>query len=280
MIISFSVLLNGYCGEDGNHVGDAEMNTASPFLRSWKVGGNDMKSRIMVVSVLMALAVMGSTACATKKYARNRINERVTPLEQRTGELEETSRRNSQDIGQLNEGVNDVRGKVDRVQSQADSALSSAEQANTRVSSTEESVTDLRTNLDKYGLQNTATVNFKFDSFQLTPEAKESLDQLASQITDRNNYILEIQGFADAVGTAAYNDQLTQKRADAVRRYLAEQHNIPLYRMHILGFGEVRPVAENTTREGRAQNRRVEIRLLTRSVTDGANASTTSSTNK
>jgi OOP family OmpA-OmpF porin len=109
-------------------------------------------------------------------------------------------------------------------------------------------------------------VHFKFNKYDLTPEAKESLDQLASQIKDRDNFILEIQGFADWIGSDAYNNQLTEKRADSVRRYLAEQHNIPLFRMHLLGFGELRPVADNKTRAGRAENRRVEIRLLTRNI--------------
>ncbi|HXG95360.1 MAG TPA: OmpA family protein [Blastocatellia bacterium] len=233
-----------------------------------------MKTRLVVLLALSTIVVLTSIGCATKKYARNRINERVAPLEARTGELEETSRRNSQDIGRLGTDLNDVRGRADRAQSQADTALSRADEANTRAGSVEQNVNDLRTNLDKYTVQNTATVNFKFDSYQLTPEAKAALDQLAAQIKDRENFILEIEGFADATGTDAYNNQLTQKRADAVRRYLAEQHNIPLFRMHILGFGEVRPVAENTTRAGRAQNRRVEIRLLTRSVSGGATTQT------
>jgi outer membrane protein OmpA-like peptidoglycan-associated protein len=233
-----------------------------------------MKKRIAVVSALSLFVILSSAACATKKYARNRINERVTPLEQRTGELEESSRRNTQDIATLGTDIKDVRGRADRAQSQADAALARAEEAGTRAGSVEGSISDLRTNLDRFSLQDTATVNFKFDSFALTPEAQESLDQLAGQIKDRQNFILEIQGFADATGTDSYNNQLTQKRADAVRRYLAEQHSIPLHRMHILGFGEVRAVADNNTREGRAQNRRVEIRLLTRSVTDNATTST------
>jgi outer membrane protein OmpA-like peptidoglycan-associated protein len=235
-----------------------------------------MKKRIAVVIALSLLVVFSSTACATKKYARNRINERVTPLEQRTGELEESSRRNTQDISTLSTDINDVRGRADRAQSQADTALTRADEAGTRAGTVEGSVNDLRTNLDKYSLQNTATLNFKFDSYTLTPEATESLDQLAAQIKDRQNFVLEIQGFADATGTDSYNNQLTQKRADAVRRYLAEQHGIPLFRMHILGFGEVRAVADNNTRAGRAQNRRVEIRLLTRNVTDQQAAPTTS----
>ena len=233
-----------------------------------------MKKRVAVIIALSLFVILSSAACATKKYARNRINERVTPLEQRTGELEESSRRNTQDIATLGTDIKDVRGRADRAQSQADAALARAEEAGTRAGSVEGSISDLRTNLDKFSLQDTATVNFKFDSFVLTPEAQESLDQLAGQIKDRQNFVLEIQGFADATGTDTYNNQLTQKRADAVRRYLAEQHSIPLFRMHILGFGEVRAVADNMTREGRAQNRRVEIRLLSRSVSDSATTST------
>lgn len=236
-----------------------------------------MKTRFTMLIALATLVVLSSVGCATKKYVRNRVSERVTPLEQRTGELEETSRRNSQDLGRLSTDVTDVKGRADRAQSQADTALSRANEANTRVNGAEQSVNDLRTNLDNYTLQNTATVRFKFDSYQLTPEAKEALDQLAAQIKDRTNFILEIEGFADWIGKDAYNNQLTQKRADAVRRYLAEQHDIPLFRMHNLGFGEMRPVADNHTREGRAENRRVEVRLLVRNIS-GSPAHETKST--
>jgi outer membrane protein OmpA-like peptidoglycan-associated protein len=236
-----------------------------------------MKTRFTMLIALATLVVLSSVGCATKKYVRNRVSERVTPLEQRTGELEETSRRNSQDLGRLSTDVTDVKGRADRAQSQADTALSRANEANTRVSGAEQSVNDLRSNLDAYALQNTATVRFKFDSYQLTPEAKEALDQLAAQIKDRTNFILEIEGFADWVGKDAYNNQLTQKRADAVRRYLAEQHDIPLFRMHNLGFGEMRPVADNHTREGRAENRRVEVRLLVRNISGGSPAPETKS---
>jgi len=238
-----------------------------------------MRTRLIQFAVISAIVALGSAGCATKKYARNRINERVAPLEQRTGELEETSRRNTQDIGRLGEDINEVRGRTDRAQTQADAALGRAEEANKRAGLAEQSVTDLRTNLDKYALQNTATINFKFDSYELTPEAKASLDQLASQIKDRNNFILEVTGFADWVGSDTYNNQLTEKRAGAVRRYLAEQHNVPLFRMHMLGFGELRAIADNSSPEGRAQNRRVEIRLLSRG-TGVATALTTTSTQR
>lgn len=236
-----------------------------------------MKTRLTMLLALATVVVLSSVGCATKKYVRSHVSERVTPLEQRTGELEETSRRSTQDLGRLSTDITDVKGRADRAQSQADTALGRASEANTRVNGAEQSVTDLRTNLDNYTLQNTASVRFKFDSYQLTPEVKEALDQLASQIKDQANFILEIEGFADSVGKDAYNNQLTQKRADAVRRYLAEQQNIPLFRMHLLGFGEMRPVADNHTREGRSENRRVEIRLLTRNLGGSAPSTQTKS---
>jgi outer membrane protein OmpA-like peptidoglycan-associated protein len=216
---------------------------------------------IAILSI--AVVVMSSSACATKKYVRNRVSERVTPLENRTGELEETSRRNTQDISRIGRDVEEVRQRTERAQQQADRAASAAEQANSRVTGVEQSVMDLRTNLDKYTVQKTVTVQFKVGKSDLLPEAMTQLDELASQIKDRNGFLLEIEGFASSDGDVIMNDRLSQARSEAARRYLAERHGIPLFRMSILGFGESRPVADNETREGRVQNRRVEVRLLT-----------------
>jgi outer membrane protein OmpA-like peptidoglycan-associated protein len=193
-----------------------------------------MKIRAMAV-IGIAIAIVLTSACATKKHVRNRINERVTPLENRTGELEETSRRNTQEISRLGRDIEDVRQRTDQAQQQADRAAAAAEQANTRVIGVEQSVTDLRSSLDKYTLQKTVTVLFKVRKSELTPEAMASLDELASQIRDRNGFILEIEGFASADGATDYNDRLSQARSEAVRRYMAERHNIPLFRMSLLG---------------------------------------------
>ena len=211
------------------------------------------------LAVLLSLA----TGCATKKYVRNRVGERATPLESRTGELEETSRRNTQEISRISRDVEDVRGRADRAQQQADRAASSAEQANTRVAGVEQSVTDLRSSLDKFTVQKTVTVLFQVKKAELLPEAMSALDELASQIKDRNGFVLEIEGFASADGAAELNDRLSQARSESVRRYLADRYNIPLHRMFILGFGTSRPIADNSTPEGRIQNRRVQVKLLT-----------------
>ena len=220
--------------------------------------------KLKAIAILgVAAAVLLGNACATKKYVRNRVNERATPLESRTGELEETSRRNTQDISRLGRDIEDVRQRTDRAQQQADKAASSAEQANTRVTGVEQSVSDLRSSLDKFTVQKTVTIQFKAGKSELLPEAMAALDELASQIKDRNGFLLEIQGFASAEGDADLNERLSQARSEAAKRYMAERHNVPLFRMSILGFGTSRPVAPNETKEGREQNRRVEVRLLT-----------------
>jgi outer membrane protein OmpA-like peptidoglycan-associated protein len=198
------------------------------------------------------------------------------PLENRTSELEETSRRNTQSIGELRTGVEDVRGRADRAQQTADNAASSAEQANTRVTGIERNVEELRANLDKYSVTNTSMVFFRAGSAKLTPEAMAQLDQIASQITDRNGFVLEITGFGDTARATRYNESLAQMRAEAVQRYLADRHNISLMRMFAIGFGAARPMSQNvssgdmTTTTPRALNRRVEIRLLTNNAVPSA----------
>ena len=221
-----------------------------------------MKLKAIALMGIGAALIFGSS-CATKKYVRERVNERVTPLENRTGELEETSRRNTQEISRISRDVEEVRGRADRAQQAADRAASAAEQANTRVTGVEQTVTELRSNLDKYILQKTVTVLFEVNRAELSPEAVATLNQLAAQIKDRNGFLLEIQGFASSDGDLEKNERLSQARSEAVKKYMADSLNIPLFRMFILGYGISRPVADNTTKEGRVQNRRVEVRLLT-----------------
>jgi OmpA-OmpF porin, OOP family len=230
--------------------------------------------KLLCVALLLSLGVALQSGCATKKYVRNRIAERVTPLENRTSELEETSRRNTQQISELKTGVDDARMRADKAQSTADRASSSAEQANTRVSGVERNVEDLRANLDKYTLQGTSIVFFKPGSAVLTSEATAQLDTFASRITDRRGFVLEIVGYGDSDRETNYNQRLAQLRAEAVQRYLADKGNVPLMRMFSAGFGAARPMMQSasasstTSSSGTAQTlpRRVEIHLLTNSL--------------
>jgi peptidoglycan-associated lipoprotein len=221
-----------------------------------------MKLRLLTIIAVFLVISFGS-ACATKKYVRNRVGERVTPLENRTGELEETARRNTQDISRITRDVEDLKQRTDLAQQQADRAATSAEQANTRVSGVEKSVEDMRANLDKYTLQKTVTVLFNANKAELLPEAMAALDEMAAQVKGRNGFLLELQGFASADGKLELNEQLSSARSEVVKRYLAENHNIPLFRISIIGLGITRPVADNSSKEGRVQNRRVEVKLYT-----------------
>jgi outer membrane protein OmpA-like peptidoglycan-associated protein len=106
-------------------------------------------------------------------------------------------------------------------------------------------------------------VNFKVRSARLSPEAMEMLDEIATQAKNERGFIIEVMGFASADGSTNLNRQLSQQRADAVVRYLAENHMIPLRRIITpFGYGESNPVGDNLTREGREQNRRVEVKIL------------------
>jgi outer membrane protein OmpA-like peptidoglycan-associated protein len=112
-------------------------------------------------------------------------------------------------------------------------------------------------------VQTTATVNFRVASAVLSPEAKASLDQVAATAAGLKGYMIEVTGFASAEGGAKMNKALSERRAQAVKDYLIEQHNIPLRRLTTsYGYGALQPVADNTSREGREQNRRVEVKLL------------------
>jgi len=251
-----------------------------------------MKQKLILASLVLIVGVMFETGCATKKYVRNRVAERVQPLENRATELEETSRRNTQQISELKTGIEEVRGRADRAQQTADRAASSAEQASSRLTGIENNVEELRSNLDRYTLQNTAMVFFRPGSANLTPEAMAQLDSLAAQITDRNGFVLEIMGYGDTERATRLNQSLAQMRAEAVQRYLADKANIPVMRMFAVGFGAARPpmtqqVSTDTTTTSnssaptaasRALNRRVEIRLLTNNAVPGAPMQRTTST--
>jgi outer membrane protein OmpA-like peptidoglycan-associated protein len=235
--------------------------------------------KLVCVTLLTALVIAFESGCATKKYVRNRVAERVTPLESRTGELEETSRRNTQQIGELRSGVEDVRGRADRAQTTADRASATAEQANTRVLGVERSVEDLRASLDKYTMQGTTMVFFRPGSAVLTNETKAQLDTFASQISDRRGFVLEIVGYGDSDKTTPYNQSLAQMRAESVQRYFADQRSVPLMRMFAVGFGATRPLIQEASTAGASSSgsaqalpRRVEIHLLTNAAVERAPA--------
>src|SRR6476619_5574502 len=180
------------------------------------------------------------------------LEERATTTESKLSEVQQNAKRSSGQIEELAAVSNAARGGAKAAQATADAAVAGVNATNERISA-----------LDDYQPQDTAAVNFKTGSAVLSTDAKTKLDDIASKAMNAKGYVLEVSGYADSRGSINLNRQLSQRRADAVIRYLVESHNIPLRRIITpFGYGELNPVAENESREGRAQNRRVEIKLL------------------
>ena len=180
------------------------------------------------------------------------IDSRVSPAEARLTQAEENAQRVSGQIDELMAISNAARGGAKAAQDTADAAIAGVNATNERISA-----------IDDYVVQSTATVNFRVNSSVLSPESKTALDEVATAAMTMKGYVIEVTGFASAEGGTARNKALSQRRAQAVIDYMVETHNVPLRRIgQSYGFGELQAVAENTTREGREQNRRVEVKLL------------------
>ena len=173
------------------------------------------------------------------KFARM-MDSRVSPVEQANQRLS---------------------GQVDELGEVSKSARNEAGRAHERISA-----------LDDYAVQHSTAVYFRVNSSAILPEERRSLDELARKAMTTKGYVIEISGYADATGNLERNRVLSQQRADAVVRYLQENYDIPLRRIVTpFGYGQIRPVADNTTAAGRRQNRRVEVKIL---VSRGMTAST------
>jgi len=180
------------------------------------------------------------------------LEERATASEGRLSEVEQNAQKLSGQLDELAAVSNAARGGAKAAQATADAAVAGVNATNDRISA-----------LDDYVPQDTAAVNFRVGSSMLNAENKAKLDAIATKALNAKGYVLEITGFADSTGNTERNRVLSQRRADAVIRYFVEQHQIPLRRIvQPYGFGETNPVADNKTRDGRAQNRRVEVKVL------------------
>jgi len=180
------------------------------------------------------------------------LEDRATTTESKLSQVEQNAQRLSGQLEELSAVANTAKGGAKAAQETADSAVAGVNATNERISA-----------LDDYVPQTVLAVNFRPSSAILSKEAKTQLDEVATKALNSKGYVLEVSGFADATGSVDRNRALSQRRADTVIRYLVENHSIPLRRIVTpYGYGESNPVAENKTREGRAQNRRVEVKLL------------------
>ncbi|HVF44589.1 MAG TPA: OmpA family protein [Pyrinomonadaceae bacterium] len=180
------------------------------------------------------------------------VEGRVGTAEGRIGEVEQNAQRMSGQLDELAAVSNAAAGGAVAAQETADRAVQGVNVANDRINS-----------LDDYTPEQSININFKLRSAALTPESKTALDQVAEHAKSAKGFLIEVTGYAYESKNKNANRQLSQQRAESVVRYLVENHNIPLRRILTpFGYGAANPVADNTTREGRAENRRAEVRVL------------------
>ncbi len=226
------------------------------------------KSSVFVVSCF-AVTLAVAPACATKKFVRTevgQVNEKVTTIgksleetqervrvaETRIGEVDTKAAAAGQSAMQAQEAAKTAQGTGNQAMEVGKTAVAKAEavEASTRKLIFETVLTDDQ-------------AKFKSGIAKLSDEAKAALDQMVAQVKSQKSAIwVEIEGHTDSAGPATYNEQLGLARAEAVKRYLYEQHQVPLHKMNAISFGEEKPVTDNKTRDNRSANRRVVIKVL------------------
>jgi OmpA-OmpF porin, OOP family len=225
---------------------------------------NKMKSAF-AVAFASAFVIVFTVGCSTKNYVRSQ----TTPIIQQTNELDtktaadhraivDTDERAKTGIAGAQSAANTADQHALAAGQSADAANKSAQEAYNRV----DSLSGVVANLDNYKQLSDVSVTFAFDKYVLTAADKAQLDDMAAKLSSTRGYILALTGGTDSVGDAAYNYQLSQRRADAVANYLQVKYNIPPHKFYLIGIGKDQQVASDSTAAGRAKNRRVEIKLM------------------
>jgi outer membrane protein OmpA-like peptidoglycan-associated protein len=227
-----------------------------------------MRKPVFVIG-LFALTLAVAPACATKKFVRTevgQVNDKVTTMGK---SLEETQERVRAAEGRITE----VDSKAAQADTKAVAAQSAAGQAQQAANAAGEAATAVDRRAGAIEAASRKLLfevvlsedqgKFKFAKTELPEEAKAAIDKMVDGLKDQKSAVwIEIEGHTDNVGDAKYNEVLGMNRAEAVKRYLHEQHQLPLHKMNVISYGEDKPAAPNKTRDGRAQNRRVVIKVL------------------
>ena len=218
--------------------------------------------RLIGAIAITALATVGTSACATKKMVRQRVgevNDKVDTLSKSVEETQQRTKANEGRISEVDAKANAAGQRADAANQRADAAYSAADKVNTRADAIEKKsnriVYEVVLSEDQGG--------FKLNQSKLPDAAKSRIDDMVKQLmADPKGAYFEIEGHTDNTGDKALNMKLGMERAEVVKRYLYETYQIPLHRINVISYGQEKPVADNKTKDGRAQNRRVVIRVL------------------
>jgi outer membrane protein OmpA-like peptidoglycan-associated protein len=239
----------------------------------------------LIMTGALALTMVG-TGCATKKYVAKTmapVEARVTGTEAKNADQDKTITAQGQEIDTLQTNLSRANERIGDVDSKATAAGQSAERANTAAGTAQRTAdgattaatsamaraNDVEKSLSRkvdaavtMKMAESETVLFATNQFTLSKDAKESLDAFAAHLRGKERFVIEVQGFTDKTGSPEANTVLSQRRAETVARYLVNEHDIPLHMVTTLGSGYHDPAGDDKTRDGRKQNRRVEVRLF------------------
>ena len=224
-----------------------------------------MRNSLMTVGVIVT-ALSVAPACATKKFVRTSVGEVNDKVTSQGKTLEETQERVRQAEGRITE----VDAKAAAAGDSANKANSAATEAANRAvevgRTAEARAVSIEGEMRKLIFETVLSEDrgqFKLGKAELPADATGALDNMVNQLKqDKKNVWVEIEGHTDSTGDKKMNETLGLMRAEAVKRYLYETHQIPLHKNNVISYGEDKPVAPNNTRDGRAQNRRVVIKVL------------------
>jgi outer membrane protein OmpA-like peptidoglycan-associated protein len=231
------------------------------------------RNQLEVLGLAVSLAVMGATGCATKNYVRNQTAPLVEHTDQLEGKTAENNRRIRSTDEQAQAGIRQAQGAAEAAGQSAEGANKTAGDAESTANDAvhrADSLDSVVKGLDNYKPVADVTVTFGFDKSVLTRNDREQLDSFAARVGSAKSYLLEVTGGTDSTGSAQYNYELSQRRADAVVQYLAAKYGIAAHRFYLIGIGKDKEIAPNSSPAGRKQNRRVTVQLLSNLATAGA----------
>ncbi len=218
--------------------------------------------KVLLAAAVIALGVGGSTACASKKYVRTRVGEVNTKVESLSQGLEETqerTRKNEQRITEVDQKTDAVGQRADA----AGKAATEAKDAANAVGMKADAIDKASKRLIYEVVLSEDQGNFKFGKTDLPETATARIDEVINQLkTDPKTVFIEIEGHTDSLGAKNVNERIGLERAEQVKKYIYEHHQIPLHKISVISYGEDKPIAPNNTTAGRAQNRRVVIKVL------------------
>ena len=220
----------------------------------------------MMVFAIAAVTLAVAPACATKGFVREsvgEVNEKVSTMGKSLEDTQERVRQNEGKITEVDQKAAAANTAAGSAQKSADAAAGQAQEVGQRADARASAIEAETRKLIFETVISEDSGKFKFGAAELPDEAKAAIDQMVTSLkADKKAVWIEIEGHTDSVGDAKYNEALGLERAEAVKRYLYEQHQVPLHKMNTISYGEDKPASDNRTRDGRAQNRRVVIKVL------------------